>query len=241
MNGPLAQILFWALLPLAAVQGVRLSRRATRLPGAPGERQGVCGRGEDFHLLAIGDSIIDGVGTGHMAASLPVQFAGALAELRGCRVHWRIDGASGRNILDLLSRLDAQDDPSPVDLVLVSVGVNDVTGLSGKRRWRRNLRSLLDRIRARWPDASILFAGVPPMQNFPLPPQPLRYCLGLRAASLDRVARHVISGYPGVKHVPTRIDPTLHEFCEDGFHPSAVSCTLWARELAMFEKGRTRA
>lgn len=241
MKGPLAQIMFWALLPLAAVQGLRLSRRATRLPGAPGERQGVFGRGEDLHLLAIGDSIIDGVGTGHMEASLPVQFAAALAEIRGCRVHWRIDGASGRDILDLLSSLEVQDDRSPVDLVLVSVGVNDVTGLSGKGRWRRSLHALLDRIRARWPDASILFAGVPPMQNFPLPPQPLRYCLGLRAASLDRVAREVISGYACAQHVPTRIDPALHEFCEDGFHPSAVSCTLWAKELAMFEKGRARA
>ena len=82
--------LFWGLLPVTAAQGLWLRNKALRLPGASGERAGVIGAGPDYHLLAIGDSIIDGVGTGTTAASLPVQFAQELATRRGLRVRWRI-------------------------------------------------------------------------------------------------------------------------------------------------------
>ena len=94
---------------------------------------------------------------------------------------------------------------------------------------------LMNRLKERWPRARVLFAGLPPMAHFPLPPQPLRFSLGLRAATLDRIAEDVIRGFPNVRHVPTRINPEEHPFCADGFHPAAESCTLWARELAAIE------
>lgn len=235
MNTLLPRFLFWALLPVTALQGLWLRQRATRLSGADGACEGVTGEGADYHLLAIGDSIIDGVGTVRREASLPVQFAAALAARAGNRVHWRVAGSSGHDVRDVLKRLDELQHAAPVDLVLLSVGVNDVTGLSSTRHWRRSLRCLLDRIRERWPSTAILFAGLPPMAHFPLPPQPLRFALGLRAATLDRIARTVVSSYPGAMHVPTRIDPRQHDFCEDGFHPSASSCTVWATELAALQ------
>jgi lysophospholipase L1-like esterase len=235
----LHQLLFWALLPVTALQGLWLRRRATRLPGAAGAREGAVGTGPDYHLLAIGDSIIDGVGTSCREASLPVQFAAALAAGSGRCVRWRVAGASGRDIADVLEHLGQLRHAAPVDLVLLSVGVNDVTGLSSTRHWRSKLRALLNDIRNRWPEAGILFAGLPPMARFPLPPQPLRFALGLRAATLDRIARDVVSSYPQAMHVPTQINPRQHEFCEDGFHPSANSCTLWARELAALQTRST--
>jgi lysophospholipase L1-like esterase len=234
-----SRLVFWALLPVTAIQGLWLRSRALRLPGAAGARQGVTGQGRDFHLLALGDSIIDGVGAGTIEASLPVQFATALAESTGRRVHWRVEGASGHAVRNLLERVDELPDLGPFDLILISVGVNDVTGLSSTRHWRRSMQALLNRIRSRWPGAHIVFAGLPPMANFPLPPQPLRWSLGLRAATLDTIARDVIVNCPAAMHVPTRIDPRQHGFCADGFHPSAESCTLWARELAMLQTGST--
>lgn len=231
MNLLPARVLFWILLPVTIPQGLWLRRRATRLPGAAGERRGIRGEGADLHLLAIGDSIIDGVGTGSVEAALPGQFATALAR-GGRRVHWRVEGASGHGLRDVTARLASLPAEVRADLVLLSVGVNDVTGLTRTRRWRRGLRQLLQMIDSRWPDARILFAGLPPMDRFPLPPQPLRFSLGLRARVLDAIARAVIGENPNAIHVPTRIDPRQHGFCEDGFHPSADSCTLWANELA---------
>ena len=223
--------LFWALLPLTAVQGLWLRRKALRLPGAAGDRRGVTGKGPDYHLLAIGDSIIDGVGTESTTASLPGQFARALAERNGLRVHWRIEGTTGHAVRDVVGRLETLRGLPVVDLLLVSVGVNDVTGLSSTRHWRRGLARLLEVAERRWPDARVVLAGLPPMALFPLPPQPLRFSLGLRSTILDRVAAEVARGHPRARHVPTRIDPLRHDFCPDGFHPSPESCRLWAEEL----------
>ncbi len=223
------------------MQGLWLRRKAARLPGAPGPRQGVVGNGPDLHLLAIGDSIIEGVGTGHITRSLPVQFATALAERERRRVLWRVEGLSGHDIDDVLETLDTLESAVPPDRVLVSVGVNDVTGLSSTGHWRARVTELMDSFQVRWPRARVIFAGLPPMSRFPLPPQPLSFSLGLRAARLDRIAADVVSGYPRAIHVPTRIDPAEHHFCEDGFHPSAESCTLWASELAEIDARRTSA
>ena len=73
------------------MQGLWLRFTATRLPEASGDRTGVNGQGAKLHLLAMGDSIIAGVGTGTMDRSLPVQFGQALAEDRACCVHWRVE------------------------------------------------------------------------------------------------------------------------------------------------------
>jgi lysophospholipase L1-like esterase len=222
----------WLLLPLSLIQGLRLRRQALRLPGAPGARTGTCGSGEPFRLLAVGDSIIDGVGIARFEDTLPAQYARALSERLDLRVGWRAEGVTGHSVDDVVQRLKSLASDEPFDLVVVSVGVNDVTGLTSKARWRSGLVALIRELRRRWPGVRVVLLGLPPMAHFPLPPQPLRSTLGMRAAALDRIAVEVASGYPGVEHVPTRIDPAVHPFCEDGFHPSAESCTLWARELA---------
>lgn len=173
-----------------------------------------------------------------MAESLPVQFAQSLSKRRGRPVQWWVDGESGRDLAALLQRIEHPALPHDLDRVLVSIGVNDVTGLSSTRRWRRGLQALLRHVGDRWPSATLLLAGLPPMERFPLPPQPLRFALGLRAATLDRIAADLVDGHSRALHLPTRIDPVRHGFCSDGFHPAADSCRLWAEELADIDSRR---
>lgn len=223
---------FWLLLPLSGLQGLQLRRTALRLPEASGASTGVCGQGEDLHLLALGDSIIAGVGTGTRERSLPVQFACALAESRKRSVHWYIEGANGADLADLLRTLQGLPHDQRADVILISIGVNDVTGLSSTRYWRSQFNQLVIKLRGRWPQARVIFAGLPPMEMFPLPPQPLRFTLGRRAATLDSIAEGIIASQPGMLHIPTKINPHEQDFCEDGFHPSAKSCAYWAAVLA---------
>jgi lysophospholipase L1-like esterase len=226
------RLAFWLLLPVSALQGLWLRRTAIRLPEATGARTGVSGSGEEFHLLALGDSIIAGVGTGSMDASLPVQFAHALAKTRQCSVHWHTQGANGADIADLRTTLSRFHQEQQADVILISIGVNDVTGLSSTRYWRLQVNQLVTELRHKWPRARVIFAGLPPMGQFPLPPQPLRFTLGQRAATLDAIAAGIISRKPGMLHIPTEINPLTQEFCADGFHPSAESCANWAAVLA---------
>ena len=232
MNNFSKGLVFWLLLPLSAVQGLWLRRTATRLPEAGGARTGVCGQGEKIHLLALGDSIIAGVGTGSVENSLPVQFANALASLKNCSVQWRIMGAKGADISDLRNGVNLLTHQQQVNVILISIGVNDVTGLSSTRRWRFQVRQLVSELREKWPQARVVFVGLPPMGQFPLPPQPLRFTLGRRAAILDAIAADIISKQALMLHIPTDINPLQQEFCEDGFHPSAKSCANWASVLA---------
>jgi lysophospholipase L1-like esterase len=226
------RLLFWALLPISGLQGLLLRRSARRLPPPPAAVSGSCGQGAPVHVLAAGDSIIAGIGAARQEQTLPVQFAEALASVLGVRVDWHVEGKNGLNLADLLLRLVALEPGLPADVILISIGVNDVTGLSTTRRWRRQLRLLAQVIRSRWPHALVVFAGLPPMGRFPLPPQPLRFSLGLRAGIFDRIAIEVLAGQNRMMHIATEIDSGQNDFCADGFHPSADSYAVWADELA---------
>lgn len=223
---------FWLLLPVSALQGLWLRKTATRLPEATGDRTGVIGQGAPIHLLAMGDSIIAGVGTGTIDRSLPVQFAQALAENQCCGVQWQLEGKNGADISHLRQRIKRLDQNQRADVILISIGVNNVTGLSSTREWRTQFKALVAELETRWPGARVIFTGLPPMGRFPLPPQPLRLTMGLRAATFDRIAAEVVSHHSNMLHIPTDIDPVKQEFCEDGFHPSAESCAYWAKQLA---------
>lgn len=226
------RLAFWLLLPLSAVQGLWVRRTALRLPEARGARTGTVGQGEELRLLALGDSIIAGVGTGSVEKSMPVQFAQALASSRKCSVQWQVIGANGAEISDLRHSIRQLEDQQHVDVILISIGVNDVTGLSSTRRWRMQVNQLVAELSEKWPQARVIFVGLPPMGKFPLPPQPLRFTLGQRASTLDSIAADIILRQELMLHIPTEINPGEQEFCEDGFHPSAESCAYWASVLA---------
>jgi lysophospholipase L1-like esterase len=232
------RIAFWLLLPIAAFQGLALRKTAMRLPPPPGMTQGVFGQtaqnrfGKAFRLLALGDSIIAGIGASEQELSLPAQLARALAQIKGQAVSWYSQGRNGANSTDLLGLLDELQNQPPPDLVLISIGVNDVTGLSSSKTWQANINTLCEKLGARWPAAVIVFAGLPPMDKFPLPPQPLRFCLGLRASYFDHIAAYSIEPHTGMLHIPTMIDPSEHDFCADGFHPSDQAYAVWGEEMA---------
>jgi len=232
------RIVFWALLPIAGVQGLSLRKSALRLPPPPGNTESLFGQtshnrfATPLRLLALGDSIIAGVGAGHQQGSLAAQFARALSTRLQRAVAWKARGRNGASSFDLPDLLESvRNEPAP-QLVLVSIGVNDVTGVHSQRLWQANLEAFCQDLGALWPRALVIFVGLPPMQKFPLPPQPLRYCLGLRAAELDRIAAALIDKQAGMLHIPTTIDPAEHDFCADGFHPSESAYALWADEIA---------
>ena len=224
---------FWLLLPISALQGLWLRTRAIRLPEATGDKTGVCGSGAPLHLIAMGDSIIAGVGTGTISRSMPVLFAQSLAKREARRVHWQVSGSNGADISHLRKRVRRFNHQQKADLVLISIGVNDVTGLSSTRHWKTQLNTLTMELRDKWPHARVIFMGLPPMGKFPLPPQPLRFTLGLRAATLDAITATIMTRQANMLHIPTEIDPLDHQFCEDGFHPSSEACGMWAEELVL--------
>ena len=229
--------LFWGLMPLAAPQGLAARRRAPRFAPASGPDHGRCepyGRsdGPILRLLGLGDSIVDGVGCATHDEAFIGQLAAALAEGTGRPVEWRALGRTGACTAELLEHLLPRvEGPSP-DLIAISVGVNDVSTLKRSAGFRAGLETLVDGLRERAPDATVLLCGLPPMQRFPLLPQPLRTLAGLRAQTFDALMAEVAAARDFALHEPTLYFPEPHEFAPDGYHPNAATQGRWAAVLA---------
>jgi len=228
---------FWSLFALLLPQAIRVRKTAPRFPSAGGPSSGEAGQGDrTIRLLAIGDSIIAGVGACTLEHALVGQAAASLARTAGARVSWKAEGRSGLTSRQITRRMlprvaDAPDE-YPFDAILVSAGVNDVISLHGLGRWRNDLEDLMNALANRWPDAVIAFSGLPPMNHFPALPQPLRALFGLRARQFDRVLRDVLEDHPLAVHIPLAFEAREGSFCEDGFHPSDQSYAEFGRFAA---------
>ena len=244
---PMRRLIFWSTLPLLLPQALWVRRRTPRFAapaGAEGGRVEPPGSPDasrapgdatpipPLRLVGLGDSIIAGVGATVADECLTARLAREVAVRRRVAVEWtnigRIGATTTRVLHDLAKRLP----PQPADLVLVSVGVNDVTSLRRRAGWSDELRALADDLAAHSPRATALFLGLPPMQRFPSLPSPLRNSLGMRARMFDETLAATLAGHPTARHLPLPFDAPPEMFSGDGFHPSATAYALIARALA---------
>lgn len=233
----LPELIALPLLPLLLVQGRRMRARTPRLPEAGGERHGVqAGHAgaAPLRLLSVGESPVAGVGVARQDEAITAQFACELAAATSRPVQWRAFGRNGATVRDALAELVAQVPQEPVDVLLVAFGVNDAVAFRRVGAWQEDVLALLDQLRQRCQPGLVLVSGVPPMQEFPTLPHPLRWVMGLKAAALDRGLQALARRHGWLHHVPivlgTRHDATLT--AEDGYHPSAHGCRIWAGLLA---------
>lgn len=225
--------LFWMLLPLAIPQALRVRRTAQRFAGATGADVGVCGGdAPQMRILAIGDSIVAGVGAGTMDGALGGATAAALSRCLARTVSWRASGSIGAGVDKLRAELLPQVPDEGYDAVVVSVGVNDITGLRRSGRWAAALGGLLDALRQRFPAATILLAGMPPLEGFPLLPFPLRWLFGLRGKTFDALARREVSLRDNMLFVALDFETHPDKFAADGFHPSRASYAEFGEALS---------
>ncbi len=224
-------LLFWLLFPMLLPQALWVRKTAPRTAAAAGPNHGSAGLSER-QLLALGDSIIAGVGTPNTAQALPAQTAQALAILTGGGIGWQALGNSGATSAQLLQSLQAKLPAKPVDYILISVGVNDVTGLVPIARFKRHLHALLQQLTVHSPNAVIAIAGIPPLRGFPLLPEPLRTLFGWRGDAFDEAIKEVTSDHAKVTHAVMNFDPKPDLFSEDGYHPSVASYAVFGTAMA---------
>lgn len=224
--------LFWSALPFLVPQALYVRATAPRFAPAAGPTRGSVGDGDHKRLLAIGDSIVAGVGASELPRALVGTTATGIAAALGCRVQWDAVGVSGYTSTKILDDLLPKVPAEPFDFIVVSMGVNDVTGLTTLGRWRSNLRALHEGLREHSPDAQIAFAGLPPLHGFPLLPQPLRATFGMRSRVLDEVLAQETSEFDACQHVLVDFDPAEASFADDGYHPSEEGYAEFGERVA---------
>lgn len=205
------------LAPLLVTQAVLTRRRAPVLPEAAGPREGAVGRArEPLRLLIAGDSSAAGVGV----AGQEQAFAGyLLRRLRAARhsLRWQLRARSGLTTRQLHDWL-RDEPPSPAQVAVVVTGVNDVIEQVSPARavaQRAALAALLLESGAR----HVVFTPLPPIERFPLLPQPLRRVMGADAAAHNRAIARWVAGRHDVSLVPITMQLGPDVMAADGFHP----------------------
>lgn len=218
-----------ALSPLLIAQALQIRRIAQRLPEAAGPREGVIGSGPPLRLGIVGDSSAAGVGVSHQSQALAGQLTDALS--RHFEVSWHLDALTGATTSSTLARLESAK-PKPLDVVVIALGVNDVTRLVPAPVWLRQQQSLLARLGVLYSPKHFYISGMPPLQHFPLLPHPLRWTLGRHAIKLETHRIAYLDTRADCTHAPfdLELDPDL--MASDGFHPSAKLYAVWGKEMA---------
>lgn len=215
------------LLPILMIQGVWTRVRALRLPDAEGDRNS--GKRGQSHIIGIGDSVIAGVGIGEQRDAMTAQLASKLTEDQSQPVSWSAFGVNGDRVQNLIARLKLIEDDTP-DLVLISIGVNDVSHLTSVTKWQLEIATLIADLKEKF-GAPIVFLGLPPMGKFPALPQPLRFALGIRAAMLDLTFKQAGELINDVYWIEIQAPERDLPMAEDGYHPSAIACALIAATI----------
>lgn len=222
-----------ALAPVLIGQGQYVRRVTPRLPEPEGARQGVVGEGPELRLLILGDSAAAGVGVSNQQDALAGQLVRELATDH--RVCWSLLAETGRTVADVLSALNAVPDQH-YDVVLVSVGVNDVTGRTSAKQWLALLDELSDRLINGLDASCILFTAIPPMHLFPALPQPLRWYLGMRAKQLNGLMENVCNSRAyrekSLEYLSVSFPLERGFMASDGFHPGLDAYRVWAEHSA---------
>jgi lysophospholipase L1-like esterase len=235
---------------VVAVQLMRL-RRMEFLPGHPGfyvnhvvdPSSAASGEGR-LRLVVLGDSTTAGVGVDRAEDSLPYQLARRLADHHGRAVHVVSYGWAGARIADLArSQLPRALEPirpsatepflPGADIVAIVIGSNDATHNTPPRRYRADLRTVLDGVRAANPAAEVVLAGIPAFRGALRAVEPLifladQYARLLRVVSREEAARADGRYADLAAEVPRRIDRDTAFLASDQFHPSAVGYAIWA-------------
>lgn len=218
-----------ALGPLLLLQGRHVRRVTPVLPEPPGPRAGRVGTGPALRLLILGDSAAAGVGAATQDEALAGQLVQAL--LPRFDLTWKLiarTGATTQDSLQMLASLERE----PFDVVVTSLGVNDVTGGRSPRRWMIDQARLVTLLREEFGAKRILLSALPPMHLFPALPQPLRAYLGAQALRYNAALRAFARTAPGCTWVPLDVKQDRSHMAHDGFHPGPPVYAAWAELLA---------
>ena len=251
----LGTIIAIPLLPLLYFQGRRIKKRVPRLPVATGET-GLCSSSSEntLRMLTIGESTIAGVGVKTHQEGLTGVLANELATRLNIKVDRKVYAKSGitakrvnDNIINLIEE-------KHIDLIVIGLGGNDAFELNTPRKWKKDVRQLINNIKVKFKEVTIVFINMPPIKEFPAFTSLIQFTIGNLAEILGEELKRVVKDFESVYYCSSRVgykdlikrfNLTLEasDFYCDGVHPSKVTYQYWAKDVACFmihSKGITK-
>ncbi|MFH7408341.1 SGNH/GDSL hydrolase family protein [Acinetobacter variabilis] len=221
-----------ALIPALIIQGNRVKKNTIKLPEPEGPREGQTGTGKKLSLLIVGDSAAAGVGVDHQDDAL---LGAILNELKNdFEIEWKLQAKTGDTTSKVIRTLD-QIEAKSYDVVVTSVGVNDVTKLMPADVWIKKQKQFYSKIQQKFNPKLVIAAGVPPMNMFPALPNPLAWLFGQYAKHMNQQLEKFVNKQRNMQWIEYDIEK-YHamnlQMAKDGFHPSKEVYTLWGQEVA---------
>lgn len=224
------KLLFLATAPLLWWQGKRVRASTPRLPEAAGERSGNARQQPSLKLLLLGDSAIAGVGCETQAEALTGQLLQCLSDYQ---VQWQLVARSSLTCAGVFALLQSTELIAPkFDVVVISVGVNDVTRRTSVQQWRRDLQRMTAYLQQQLGCQQVLYTELPPMHKFPALPQPLRWFVGNQARTLNTALEEHCQSHSGAEVLSFDIPYRPEYLAKDGYHPSPAAAQIWAAGAA---------
>ena len=221
-----------ALFPALLIQGNRVKKNTIQLSEAEGARDGITGQGQTLSLLILGDSAAAGVGVAHQNDALLGAVVSALQHQY--QVHWRLEAQSGDTTSQVIQKTQKMVNQK-YDVVVTSVGVNDVTRLMSARTWIKQQQQFYQLIQAKFQPELIIATGVPPMHLFPALPNPLSWLFGQYAKQMNLQLEKIVSKQKDMQWIEYDIQKYQSmnlEMAKDGFHPSKEIYQIWGKDVA---------
>jgi lysophospholipase L1-like esterase len=249
------------LAPVYLYQGRKVKRDTVRLPEPEGERHGCVlfqaadnvvdsQRGRTLNIMVVGDSAAAGVGSQTQQQALvgnliPILQQQPVMRTQFAKLNWSLQATTGHTSFDILRRLYVLAAPSvPIDVMVLSVGVNDTTSNVATHKWQQQIEDIITIAQRKFGVKELIFLSLPPMAQMPAIPTPLNNFVGAKASILDEILQQVCAAHEQVTYMATDFARIITEhsngsaiditvmFASDGFHPSSLMYGYWAQQLA---------
>ena len=249
------------LAPIYLYQGRKIKRDTVRLPEPNGERHGQVQLNDaieslkeahkrTLNLMVVGDSAAAGVGSETQQEALVGNLIPVLTQQSAIQnqfdiLNWSLQATTGHTSFDILRRLYVLTAPSqPVDVMVLSVGVNDTTSKVSVDKWQQQIESIIAIAQRKFGVRELIFLSLPPMAQMPAIPAPLSNFVGAKASILDKTLQQVCAAHDSVTYMATDFPRMIAEhsngtpidikvmFASDGFHPSSLMYGYWAQQLS---------
>ncbi|MGI6856553.1 SGNH/GDSL hydrolase family protein [Mesorhizobium sp. 1B3] len=224
--------LTWLAFPAYVWQGLGVRRRTERMLPADGPvLHRIEGREPGLSLLVLGDSSAASVGIGRSEDGLAHQLSLIIAARTGRAVNWRAAGfnsATSGQIRDhVLPNLAAD----PWTHIVLSVGTNDTKNFHTVSRFKKEFGGLLYALRAKWPEARVIWSPVVEFTRVPALPALLGQILEIRAGEINRMGTRLCHERGAVPATRLPILDPQAGFSTDGFHASEAGYRAWAEHI----------
>lgn len=228
-------ILTWLAFPAYVWQGLNVRRRTERMLPAQGPvLHRVDGHAPALSLLVLGDSSAASVGIGRSEDGLAHQLSLILAQRTGRAVSWRAAGFNSATTGQIRDHVLPNLSADPWTHIVLSVGTNDTKNFHTVSRFKKEFGGLLYALRAKWPEARVVWSPVVEFTRVPALPPLLGKILEIRAGEINRMGARLCQERGAVPAKRLPILDAQAGFSTDGFHASEAGYRAWAEHIADF-------